>query len=700
MPNHRRHWLTGAAVLYAVAMMLTLTITNAWSVPTPGGDAGTRTLGQPGDPVRVRLIGADSYQLSLDGGRSWGDRLPQARQLVLRSRAFDPVAEPAAPEQAPASLRASGGGSYLVQFAAAPLDSQRQELRRLGARIGAYLPDFAYVVRMSPATRAAVVALPYVRWVGAYQPGDRIEPEALGASAARRYVVTLVERDAADQRRVADRVSAAGGTVVSLSESHQLVEAVLDGAQLRTVAGLDEVLAVDRWAPPAVDMDKARIATGANFVETAGGYRGQGVRGEVMDGGVRLTHQEFRARPPVLHTPNTTNIGHGSSTYGQIFASGVNPTARGMLPEAQGIFAANNVRDRWAHTQALVNPNGQFRAVFQSNSWGSGLTTSYTAISAQMDDIVFDHDLLICQSQSNDGTRMSRPQAWAKNVLSVGGEFHRDTLDRADDRWNGGASIGPAADGRIKPDLSNYYDRIFTTSSGSDTAYTSSFGGTSGATPITCGTAGLMFQMWADGVFAGAPGQKRDVFASRPHAATAKALLVNTANQYPFSGAGADLTRVHQGWGTPSVQNLYQRAQAGGFRLPVLVNETDLVTVGQRRTYRVNAAGTEPLRATLVYTDPMGSPSAARARVNDLSLRVTAPNGTVFWGNNGLLTGNWSTPGGTSNKVDTVENVFVERPAAGTWTIEVLAAEINADGHPETTATDADFALVVTTRTR
>jgi hypothetical protein len=101
----------------------------------------------------------------------------------------------------------------------------------------------------------------------------------------------------------------------------------------------------------------------------------------------------------------------------------------------------------------------------------------------------------------------------------------------------------------------------------------------------------------------------------------------------------------------------------------------------------------------MVYTDPMGSPSAARARVNDLSLRVTAPNGTVFWGNNGLLAGNWSTPGGVSNKVDTVENVFVERPTAGVWTVEVLADEVNADGHPETTATDADFALVVTTRT-
>src|SRR5205823_11453336 len=214
----------------------------------------------------------------------------------------------------------------------------------------------------------------------------------------------------------------------------------------------------------------------------------------------------------------------------QIFASGVNPMARGMLPEGQGIFALNSTANRAAHTQALVNPNGPYRAVFQSNSWGNGLTTSYTAISAQMDDIVFDSDILICQSQSNDGTRNSRPQAWAKNILSVGGEFHRNTLSRADDAWNHGASIGPAADGRIKPDLSNYYDAIDTTSSNSDTSYTTSFGGTSGATPITCGNAGLLFEMWADGVFDGGPGKNRDVFASRPHAATAKALLINTAD--------------------------------------------------------------------------------------------------------------------------------------------------------------------------
>ncbi|MGH8881425.1 MAG: hypothetical protein ACRD0P_29425 [Stackebrandtia sp.] len=125
------------------------------------------------------------------------------------------------------------------------------------------------------------------------------------------------------------------------------------------------------------------------------------------------------------------------------------------------------------------------------------------------------------------------------------------------------------------------------------------------------------------------------------------------------------------------------------------MNETDLLTNGQSRRYTVTSNGSRPLLATLVYTDPAGTPGAARARVNDLTLRVTAPNGTVYFGNNGLSSGVWSTPGGAANVVDTVENVFVQTAAAGTWTVDVLATQLNADGHRETTATDADYALVV-----
>jgi subtilisin-like proprotein convertase family protein len=681
-----------ALIAGATGLIATVALVAGQGVGAHGQD-GVRTLTLPGETEQVRLNTNDhTFQISADGGRSWSRWLPQATQIRLRGRSFDPLTTATLSEK---DFQQDSGAS-IVQFVSAPLDSQRRHLRRLGVRLGAYLPDFAYVTRLTPAQQDQVRALPFVRWVGPYQAADKVAPE----TAPGRVRIALVNRDLVEQGALINKIEAGGGTVHLASASRALVEATLGAAQLSTVAAYPEVLAIDPWSAPETDMNNAREDGGANLIESARGYRGQGVRGEVMDGGVRGTHQEFTARPPIFHTANTTDIGHGTSTYGQIFASGVVAIDRGMLPEGQGIFASyTNVSDRWAHTAQLVDPASAYHAVFQSNSWGDALTTSYTTISAAMDDIVFDHDILICQSQSNAGTRSSRPQAWAKNVVSVGGQYHFNTLARTDDKWNGGASIGPAADGRLKPDLSNYYDQINTTSSTSNTSYTTNFGGTSGATPITCGNFGLLFQMWADGVFAGGPGLGRDVFASRPHAATAKALMINQANQYAFSGTMADLTRVHQGWGTASVGNLYTQAQANGWRLPILVNETDLLTAGQRKMYTLTTDGTQPLKATLVWTDPAGSPSAGKAQVNDLTLKVTAPNGTVYWGNNGLNAGNWSTSGGTANTVDTVENVFVQNPAAGTWTIEVSADAVNADGHAETTATDVDYALVVTAKT-
>ncbi|NNJ03429.1 S8 family serine peptidase [Streptomyces sp. PKU-MA01144] len=621
---------------------------------------------------------------------------PEPRLIRLRTRTFDPTTPEAERTRPRGQLRSVNGQAYLVQFTTVLLDGHRAELAALGARIGAYIPDAAYVVRMDAAARERVAALPYVRWVGRYDAGDRVEGGTV-PSGTRRYVITLLEGSATDQREVVERITAVGGSVHVASDSLRLVEATLEPAQVLAVAHLDAVLALDLWTPPEADMNNARAAGGANEVEAALGYLGQGVRGEVMDTGLRTTHQEFAAFPPIMHTANTTSTSHGTSTYGQIFASGVNATARGLLPQSQPIFAAYSlVSDRWAHTAQLVDPAGPYRAVFQSNSWGSALTFGYNSTSAAMDDIVFDHDILVCQTQGNTGNRSGRPQAWAKNVVSVGGVYHYDTLSRTDDAWNGGAGIGPAADGRLKPDLSNYYDAVHTTASGGDAAYTGTFSGTSASTPITCGYAGLVHQMWADGVFDGSPGQDRDVFASRPHAATAKALLINSADQYAFTGESHDLARVKQGWGTAGVANLYQQALGNNWRLPILVDETDVLTQGQTATYTMTTDGSQPLKATLVYTDPMGSPSAAQARVNDLSLKLTAPDGTVYWGNNGLAAGNWSTAGGSANTIDTVENVFVQAPAAGVWTIEVIAGEVNADGHVETPVTDADFALVAT----
>ncbi len=117
----------------------------------------------------------------------------------------------------------------------------------------------------------------------------------------------------------------------------------------------------------------------------------------------------------------------------------------------------------------------------------------------------------------------------------------------------------------------------------------------------------------------------------------------------------------------------------------------------QSQLYSYNVAVGEPeFQATLTWADLPGTTSATQHRINNLDLRVTSPTGTVYWGNNGLAAGTTSTAGGSPNTVDTVENVIIANPAAGVWTVEVIAAELNQDGVVETPGVvDADYALVV-----
>jgi hypothetical protein len=130
-----------------------------------------------------------------------------------------------------------------------------------------------------------------------------------------------------------------------------------------------------------------------------------------------------------------------------------------------------------------------------------------------------------------------------------------------------------------------------------------------------------------------------------------------------------------------------------------VIDETDvlapLASKQYGRTIDFGQPGNDQLRVTLVWTDIQGTTSASQHRINNLDLKVTSPLGSVFWGNNGLMEGNWSAAGGSPNTLDTTENVFIQNPIGGNWNIEVIAAEINQDGHVETPEVDADYALVI-----
>ncbi len=662
-------------------------VVDARQIPLPGSTVQLATWRERnGDGSEVPF-----YAVSLDGTRV--DTVRQTSyDLLLRHARFDPRAD--APAITSALTAEADARLAIVQLVSQPLAPMRRQLEDAGTRVLAYLAHHAFIVELSGGARTQVPALPFVRWIGPYHPIYKLEEglaEGLLAPVAtlprQRYHLQATGGDQATKAVLAAQVQAVGGVVESLRGASPLLDATLTAEQLLRLVHRDELFFVDRWRPIRSYMDNVRADGGADTVETIAGFTGTGVRAEVMDTGVLTSHQDW-ALAPIIHTTNNGSQSHGTSVYGIVFGDGTgNASARGMLPDAQGIFAENTFNNRTGHIAELVQ--APYFAVFQTNSWGSCCTTAYTTESMEIDQIVFDNDIVVLQAQANNGNRSSDVSAWAKNNISVGGIRHFGTLDRSDDAWNNAGSIGPADDGRVKPDLAYWYDSILTTSSTG--GHTSGFGGTSAATPMTAGHFGLMFEMWSASIFGNPAEQGGTVFDNRPHATTAKALMINTAKPYDFTGPGHDLTRVHQGWGLPNVANLYDlRSQL------FVVDETDVLPNLGSTSYDLTVlAGTPSFKATLVYLDPAGTTSSSQHRINDLTLEVTSPSGTTYFGNNGLLDGNESVAGGMPNTIDTVENVWIQDPEPGVWQVTVRADEINQDSHVETAEVDADYALVV-----
>jgi hypothetical protein len=167
-----------------------------------------------------------------------------------------------------------------------------------------------------------------------------------------------------------------------------------------------------------------------------------------------------------------------------------------------------------------------------------------------------------------------------------------------------------------------------------------------------------------------------------------KAVLLNGTLALPSNDV---LGNFKYGWGKIFLDNnLYFPGDARKLRVWDLPTAQGLAT-GEVRNFTVSVAAGQEFRATLVWTDPEGTPGAAKELVNDLDLTVTNSAGT-FLGNVFTTTAD-STTGGTADRVNNVEQVRFSAPAGGTYTITVRGANIPGNGRSSTDR--QGFALVV-----
>jgi len=609
----------------------------------------------------------------------------------------------------PFSISGTGGSAerdyYFVQFTELPNEQILDDLISTGAVPHQYYNTNRYLVKMSVNEKDEVLALPKVAGVERYEPTDKYEDGLMGVSGEIGLRVVL-HKDA-DADAVAERLRGYGLDVFMVRDSgFKFLRCKTDANLLPVVSLVKEV----RWMQqefepvPLMNFISTNTHLGFNTPQLAG-FDGTGIFAGVQDNGCDADvivgapngHDDLTNILFADFSPSSND--HGTCTSGIVFGDGTGDiNAEGICPGGTGVFQ-DWMNGNYISIEHIAN-GGPFDGggmspipgIMQTNSWYSGgsMDGTYDSMSEEIDQAAYDYQRVLNHwacGNSNQGTAkglMSR-ESISKNAISVGAIFHQNTADMSDDAWEDHGMFstpcrGPAADGRVKPDLCATFDWIYTCDEepggyvGGD--YYNDFGGTSGACPTVAGGSCLVYDMYKDNYFDNNP------MGAWPMSSTVKAMMIAGAQQYPLMTGGNQIDRDVQGWGTPDLENIYNL----GPDYWVIEEYPQPLSGGFTWSRTVSVDGTQPLKISLCWIDPPASSStgSGRALLNNLDLRVTTPMLQTYWGNNGLDDSLWSTPGSDMNRwsdpafsdyrddLNNVENVFIQAPLPGVYTVEVV----------------------------
>ena len=409
--------------------------------------------------------------------------------------------------------------------------------------------------------------------------------------------------------------------------------------------------------------DEVRSNSRSNVLNAplaAGGFnlQGSGVVIGIGDNADIRSHVDLAVR--VIDRAAFIPENHGTQTAGVAAGAGIKEALyQGVAPRATLVSQLFS---------GILENAGRYTTDYgmsvTNNSYGSqeadcDYAGVYDLYSAMLDQQAFSYpNLLHVFAAGNDGTITCPGFATgfhtvlggyqsAKNILTVGwGEKYAIASN------NG--SHGPTSDGRIKPEITTTGSEV--RSPGINNTYVTDYG-SSLASPAVAGGAALLVERY------------RQIFPNtNPKSALVKALLMNGATDIDNSGPD-----FKSGFGWMNLK-----------RSVSMLNENHVIqgviTAGASVNHIINVpAGSSKLKAMIYWHDPATAPFVKTTLVNDIDLEVINTNAVVVlpW----VLDTSRSNVNALAthgvDHINNVEQVTIDNPAAGTYTLHVKANAAN-----------------------
>lgn len=688
------------------------------------------------------LYATDAEMAALDAADVKFTAVEDAFVLDLGGTRFDPLVSPPAPR---AVDNDDVADFHLVQLDGPTQRGSLDALKASGLEPVQYIHPFTYVVWGNGSAMGRAVTTPGVRWTGQFLPEYRVQPHQRGYNAATRPTMALISRHA-DQAQLVAAMTEAGATIhdVTPVDTHtSVVHLDIAGNRYMTIGAIPGVYAVQyiqQDAGPRSEMSQQSIV-GAYGPEptntivpgyldwlTDSGYNGAGVIVGIVDGGVRISHQDFvgNISPCVPGTTPTScshsNNDHGTHVAGAVAGTGATGTLLNGFLRGQGVAPGAKVIEQRYNSFLGAGPGGMIpngmlmiykesslsSAVLTNNSWGpTGTPQGYDIPTQQIDIVTRDANPDIAGNQQvlnvwsimnggGDGGGACAPASVAspdeaKNLFAIGStKLQNGSGGQLAPIFDVSANSahGNACDGRRIPHIVAPGCSTDSVGHVSDTAHAAGFCGTSMASPVVSGAVAVFIEKYRD---------QND--GATPSPALVKATFTAVAKDLNGYRNADNVVMGHrpdrfQGYGRIDLDAVVNHAD------PVFsIDQTEVFdATGDTWTQSLTAADpARPIHIMLAWSDAKGHGlgGTTPAWVNNLDLSVTGTGGSFL--GNVVGTDGWSATGGTADDRNNLEGVFLQPSQhGGTVDITVSATNITADAlNPFTPGAPAqDFALV------